>query len=56
MKPIKKIVDCPGCGEGDERHFGINVCGLCECRFWVRAGRPVFVPATAKRIPQESDR
>ena len=27
------IVDCPRCGEGDERSIGVNVCGLCECRF-----------------------
>lgn len=32
---MAKIVDCPKCGEGDERPLGPVVCGLCECRFIV---------------------
>lgn len=26
-------IDCPNCGECDDRHLGENRCGLCECRF-----------------------
>jgi hypothetical protein len=33
MKP--KIIECPRCGEGDERAIGRNTCGLCECLFLV---------------------
>jgi hypothetical protein len=35
------IIECPRCDEGDERHDGLNVCGLCECRFTVRRGQIV---------------
>jgi hypothetical protein len=28
-------MDCPRCGEGDNRHFGMNRCGLCECEFFI---------------------
>lgn len=28
-------INCPRCGECDDRSLGANVCGLCECRFVV---------------------
>lgn len=31
------FIDCPNCNEGDERNLGLNVCGLCECRFVVNS-------------------
>lgn len=34
--PRAIIIDCPRCGEGDERSIGLNRCGLCECEFTVR--------------------
>ena len=27
--------ECPRCGESDDRSVGLNICGLCECRFVV---------------------
>jgi len=33
--PRSPIIDCPRCDEGDERSIGLNVCGLCGCRFTV---------------------
>lgn len=48
------LVECPRCNEADERPFGHNVCGLCECRFWVRPGRKPFVPENEKRITEEA--
>jgi hypothetical protein len=45
-----KTIDCPRCGEGDERPLGLNVCGLCECRFVVRANGELFVPSMSRRI------
>jgi hypothetical protein len=44
MKPIRKIVDCPKCNEGDYRYVGINVCGLCECKFYVKGGHVILHP------------
>lgn len=34
-KTKRKIVECPRCDEADYRGLGVNVCGLCECQFWV---------------------
>lgn len=31
-----KPIECPRCGEADQRADGVNVCGLCECRFFVQ--------------------
>lgn len=51
-KPLaRKIVDCPKCGEGDERAVGLNVCGLCECRFYVKGGRATLDSPFYRRIP-----
>jgi hypothetical protein len=33
-------IECPRCGEADDRHEGINICGLCECRFAVMRQKP----------------
>jgi late competence protein required for DNA uptake (superfamily II DNA/RNA helicase) len=30
------LIECPRCGEADERNEGTNQCGLCECRFFVQ--------------------
>jgi hypothetical protein len=30
-------IDCPNCGECDDRNLGENRCGLCECRFVVNS-------------------
>jgi hypothetical protein len=30
-------IDCPNCGECDDRNLGENRCGLCECRFVIRS-------------------
>ena len=29
------LMCCPRCDETDERHVGINRCGLCDCEFIV---------------------
>ena len=34
-------VECPRCGEADRRSLGMNVCGLCECEFFVEPKRCV---------------
>ena len=36
-----KLIERPRCDEADERSDGLNVCGLCECRFTVREGEIV---------------
>lgn len=33
-------IECPRCGEADERSIGLNKCGLCECEFSVVGGEP----------------
>jgi len=40
---MNECIDCPRCDEGDERSEGLNVCGLCECRFYVKDGKIVRV-------------
>ena len=30
-------IDCPNCGECDDRNLGENRCGLCECRFVIES-------------------
>lgn len=41
MKKPKKQpeIECPRCGEADERAWGVNRCGLCECQFLVHMKR-----------------
>lgn len=29
------IIDCPNCGEGDQRNLGENLCSLCGFKFVV---------------------
>jgi hypothetical protein len=48
MKPLRKIVNCPRCNEGDYRCVGVNVCPLCECKFWVKGGRPSLEPLSSQ--------
>lgn len=43
-------VDCPRCNEGDDRKLGMNICPLCECRFWVRPDGTLFIPDESRRI------
>lgn len=30
-------IDCPNCGECDDRNLGVNRCGLCECQFAIES-------------------
>lgn len=30
-------IDCPNCGECDDRNLGMNRCGLCESQFAVES-------------------
>lgn len=43
------IVDCPRCGEGDDRSIGMNRCGLCEYEFFVTREGVVFVDRAARQ-------
>lgn len=45
------LIECPRCGEADERSIGKNRCGLCECEFFVggpKSGKD-YVPAEYRR-------
>jgi len=52
------IIDCPNCNEGDDRSLGMNVCGLCECRFVVASystkAKWTRIDGVLTRTPQES--
>ena len=30
-------IDCPNCGECDDRNLGENRCAACECRFVIQS-------------------
>lgn len=38
------LIECPKCNEADERYFGLNRCGLCECEFLVSRNGAVDFP------------
>jgi hypothetical protein len=42
----RKLIECPRCGEADERSAGTNRCGLCECEFRVTWWAAMGVPKT----------
>lgn len=48
-------MECPRCNETDARSIGMNVCGLCECHFYVgksSRGGWMMSPAPASMIRQ----
>jgi hypothetical protein len=50
MTPMVKEIECPRCGEADERPQGFNKCGLCECEFVVLPGGRIVGPQVRPRV------
>lgn len=47
------LIECPRCGEQDQRSVGTNTCGLCECEFFVACNGSAYAPRKRRRSDGE---